>query len=98
MEKKFVFEKQYLCLIGWFSPFLRSISDKKSLSFQRKLELPPVRFILPGAVFHGDGQKGDAGAFAMSLYKDYDPDESQDLPYYKKIYIVILAKARTSYP
>jgi hypothetical protein len=55
---KLDFEKQFLCRGGQFSPFLRSSSGKKVLSFQRQLELPPARFILPGAEFHGEGQPG----------------------------------------
>jgi hypothetical protein len=43
---------QLLRFIGCFSRFLRCISGKKSLSFQRQLEPPAARFILPATVFH----------------------------------------------
>jgi hypothetical protein len=50
--------------------------------YSRKLP-PPARFILPGPVFHWDGQPSKkttawVGVRAMSLFKDYDPDESQN--------------------
>jgi hypothetical protein len=32
------------------------------------------------------GIKGSASARAMSLFKDYDPDESQDLLHYYKMH------------
>ncbi|MDO8992701.1 hypothetical protein [Daejeonella sp.] len=51
------------------------------ITTSRKLP-PPARFILPGAVFHWDGQPGAVGAREMSLFEDYDPDESQDLHHY----------------
>jgi hypothetical protein len=47
---------QLLRFIGCFSRFLRCISGKKSLSFQRQLEPPAARFILPATVFHWNGQ------------------------------------------
>ncbi len=58
---KLDFEKQYLCLIGQFSPFLRRSSGKKSryISKINSRKLPPsARFIVPGAEFHGNGQPG----------------------------------------
>jgi hypothetical protein len=55
----FDFGNQYLCVIGWFSPFLRSISGKKSrsiLNYQQPEDTPSGKVYFTLCCFSSGGE------------------------------------------